>query len=191
MKRYILFSFINVSLLSSATSQTVTPSFPAVTFLYSNPYEACSALMSTNAQTAWNAYFSVVVIGKPAISQLLTQVYVTNLYCTFAHWSWCSSLNPWDIPIGTLSLYLIEAILHQHAHPHYAATLCKTNNYHADISSNDFCAVVQSYQSWWHTYSTCSLDYIRNVAINPLAGSEYMWIGYTGYMDNAVIQLPQ
>lgn len=191
MKSRILFAIVSVCWLSSASAETVTQSFPAVTFLYTNPYEACSALMSTNAQTAWNAYFSIVVIGKPAISQLFTHVYATNLYSTFAHWSWCSSLNPWNTPIGTLSLYLIEAILHRHAHPHYAATLYSTNNHDKTLTQQEYTSVVEYYTTWWRTYSTCSLDYIRSVAINPLEGSVYEWVGYTGYMDNAVLQLTE
>jgi len=192
----IILAWVGIMVFSFHTAWAIAQEsgFPGVTELYTNSTEAIGALLSTNRQAAWNAYYSFAVIGKPAIPVLISHAYMTNEYAAFAHWSWHYSNIPSHTTIGEVCLYLVEAILHQCTHPHYAATLCSAKSGPSTQSRGRYDAqtnVASLYKLWWQRNCTSSIDLIRKKEINPLQGTQYEWEGYTQYMERAVLQLSE
>jgi hypothetical protein len=191
MRRITIIAVLILATPCAIHAQKGVWNLPYVTVLYTNPVEAMTALVSTNVQSAWNGYYSFVVIGRPGIPILLEHAFNTNKYHSLAHLSYHSSNSRFDATIGIVSLYLIEAILHKCANPHDVATVHNTNHYSTDLTCHEYSNVVTYYQAWWRTYSTCTLDFIRKEAINPLEGTYYKWELYTNYMHNPVVQLSE
>ena len=128
------------------------------------------------------AYRRLVRHGKKAIPHLISNAYNTTAFISpVCSYFYCAEMYRGDT--GFISLYLIEAILHDNETPHWSVDIKYPNKTFTGIaydSGEVRTNIVKVYEKWWEENKDKSLDEIRKTAINPLASSKWYWSGYLG-----------
>jgi len=157
-----------------------------------------TGLSSNDPPYADSCYLKLSKCGKEGISMLLHNAYNTNEYHGIAPLDYYSSAWVNHMSVGIVSIYLIEAIIHQHERPHLSMVVYD-NDYHDMGESNRWGAIVDIYNTWWNKHDTNTLSTIRANYSNVLRGSQYYWFGFEGgsgcgygafYKSNKADRLP-
>ena len=138
------------------------------------------------------AYRRLVRHGKKAIPYLIANAFNTNMFQSFES-AYRPSSDKSGGNTGFISLYLIEAILHDNETPHWSVDIKYPNKTFtrieydtAEVRTN----IVKVYEKWWEENKDKSLDEIRKTAINPLASSKWYWSGYLRALDSIKSNYP-
>ena len=138
------------------------------------------------------AYRRLVRHGKKAIPYLIANAYNPKHFDCYEHFYSPSSDKMFG-NIGFISLYLIEAILHDNETPHWSVDIKYPNKTFTGIaydSGEVRTNIVKVYEKWWEENKDKSLDEIRKTAINPLASSKWYWSGYLQALDSIKLSYP-